>query len=38
MLLDKQQCQEPAKARDIKLVCRRLAKSSGAEQAPEKAD
>lgn len=38
MLLDKQQCQEPAKARDIKLMRRRLAKRGGAEQAPEKAD
>lgn len=38
MLLDKQQCQEPAKARYVQLVRRRLAKSCGAEQAPEKAD
>lgn len=38
MLLDKQQCQEPAKARYIKLVGCRLAKRGGAEQAPEKAD
>lgn len=38
MLLDKQQCQEPAKARYVQLVCSRLVKRGGAEQAPEKAD
>lgn len=38
MLLDKQQGQEPAKARDVQLVGCRLAKRGGAEQAPEKAD
>lgn len=38
MLLDKQQGQEPAKARYVQLVRRRLVKRGGAEQAPEKAD
>lgn len=38
MLLDKQQGQEPAKARDIKLVRRRISVWRRAEQAPEKAD
>lgn len=38
MLLDKQQGQEPAKARYVQLMYCRLAKRGGAEQAPEKAD
>ena len=38
MLLDKQQCQEPAKARYVQLVRRRISVWRRAEQAPEKAD
>lgn len=38
MLLDKQQCQEPAKDRYVQLVRRRITKRGGAEQAPENAD